>query len=133
MADEALFIGWGEVARGRERKALEVFNESLEYYGRLQQEGKIDSVEAYFLAPHGGDLQGFILLRGERAKLDEVEATAEFERIQTRAACRRPDWRGARFHRRRRRPPGGSLPGGGQRHRVLASPGPGEVELVLGQ
>ena len=86
MADEALFIGWGEVARGRERKALEVFNESLEYYGRLQQEGKVDSVETYFLAPHGGDLQGFILLRGDRAKLDEVEATAEFERIQTRAA-----------------------------------------------
>jgi hypothetical protein len=86
MADEALFIGWGEVARGRERKALEVFNESLEYYGRLQQEGKVESVETYFLAPHGGDLQGFILLRGERAQLDAVEGSAEFERIQTRAA-----------------------------------------------
>jgi hypothetical protein len=36
MADEALFIGWGEVVRGRERKAVEVFNESLQYYGQLQ-------------------------------------------------------------------------------------------------
>jgi hypothetical protein len=29
MADEALFIGWGEVVRGRERKAVDVFNESI--------------------------------------------------------------------------------------------------------
>ena len=53
MADEALFIGWGDVVRGRESKALEVFNESLQFYGRLQQEGTIESVEAWFLGPHG--------------------------------------------------------------------------------
>jgi hypothetical protein len=86
MADEALFIGWGEVARGRETKALNVFNESLEYYGKLQQDGRIESMEAWFLGPHGGDLQGFILLRGEREKLDEVERDPEFEMLQTRAS-----------------------------------------------
>jgi hypothetical protein len=42
MADEALFIGWGEVVRGRERTAVEVFNESLQYYGQLQQDGTIE-------------------------------------------------------------------------------------------
>jgi hypothetical protein len=86
MADEALFIGWGEVVRGRERKALEVFNESIQYYAQLQQDGKIESVEPWFLAPHGGDLAGFILLRGEREQLDEIQRSAEFERLQTRAA-----------------------------------------------
>lgn len=85
MADEALFIGWGEVVRGRERKAVDVFNESVQYYGQLQQDGKIESVDAWFLAPHGGDLQGFILLRGEREQLDEVQRSPEFERLQTRA------------------------------------------------
>ena len=85
MADEALFIGWGEVVRGRETKALEVFNESIQYYGQLQQDGRIESVDAWFLAPHGGDLQGFILLRGEREQLDEVQRSPEFERLQTRA------------------------------------------------
>ena len=85
MADEALFIGWGEVVRGRERKALEVFGESLRFYGQLQQDGKIESVDAWFLAPHGGDLAGFILLRGERERLDEVQRSADFERLQTRA------------------------------------------------
>jgi len=61
MADQALFIGWGEVVRGRERKAVEIFNESLQYYGGLQQDGKVERVEAWFLGPHGGDLAGFIL------------------------------------------------------------------------
>jgi len=32
LADEALFIGWGEVVRGRESKSLDVFNEALQYY-----------------------------------------------------------------------------------------------------
>jgi len=86
MASEALFIGWGEVVRGREGKAVDVFNESLQYYGQLQQDGKVESVEPWFLAPHGGDLAGFILLRGEREQLDEIQRSAEFERLQTRAA-----------------------------------------------
>ena len=29
MSDDALFLGWGEVVRGREGKADEVFNESI--------------------------------------------------------------------------------------------------------
>jgi hypothetical protein len=86
MADEALFLGWGEVARGREGKALEVFNEALQYYAALQQEGRLESVEPWFLAPHGGDLGGFILLRGQREQLDEIRRSPEFERLQTRAA-----------------------------------------------
>lgn len=86
MADEALFLGWGEVVRGRERKAVEVFNESVQYYGQLQQEGRLESVEGWFLGPHGGDLQGFFLLRGEREQLDEIERSPEFERLQARVS-----------------------------------------------
>jgi hypothetical protein len=86
MADDALFIGWGEGVWGRETKAVEVFNESIEYYGRLQQDGKVDGFEAWFLGPHGGDLGGFVLLRGNREQLDEVQRSPEFERIQTRAS-----------------------------------------------
>jgi hypothetical protein len=86
MADEALFLGWGEIVRGREAKAVEIFNESVEYYGKLQQDGALESFEAWFLAPHGGDLGGFFLLRGERERLDEIQRSPEFERLQTRAA-----------------------------------------------
>lgn len=86
MAGEALFLGWGPVVRGREQKALQVFQETIEYYGRLQQEGRIESFEPVLIAPHGGDLAGFVLLRGERGKLDEIRSSEEFERAVTRAA-----------------------------------------------
>jgi hypothetical protein len=85
MSGEALFLGWGPVVRGREQKALRVFQETIEYFGRLQQAGQIDSFEPVLLAPHGGDLAGFVLLRGERAKLDEARTSDEFERTVLRA------------------------------------------------
>ncbi|HEX8033918.1 MAG TPA: hypothetical protein VF510_08735 [Ktedonobacterales bacterium] len=85
MANAALFIGYGPVVSGREGKALQVFNEAIQYYGRLQQQGQIESFEPVFLEPHGGDLNGFILLRGDRDKLNGVRFTEEFLRLTNRA------------------------------------------------
>ncbi|HEV2975141.1 MAG TPA: hypothetical protein VGX69_09130 [Solirubrobacteraceae bacterium] len=87
MAGDALFLGWGPVVRGRELKAIEVFQETLTYYGSLQQDGRIDSFEPVLLALHGGELAGFILLRGSRASLDEVRSSDEFQRLVGRAAA----------------------------------------------
>ncbi len=85
MADAGLFIGWGGVARGREAKSLDVFNEALTYYGGLQQSGTIESIDAVFLEPHGGDLGGFFLIKGERTKLSALRVDDEFVRISARA------------------------------------------------
>jgi hypothetical protein len=82
----ALFIGWGPVVRGREKQALGVFQESTEYYGRLQQEGRIDRFDVTLLAPHGGDLTGFVVLHGDRQALSEIRFSDEFERLLVRAA-----------------------------------------------
>ena len=79
MAEAALFIGWGEAARGREKRALEVFNESMQYWGRLQQEGKIERFDVAALTPHGRDLAGFVLLRGTAQQIDSVRRDEEFE------------------------------------------------------
>jgi hypothetical protein len=85
MADAGLFIGWGEVVRGREAESIEVFNETLAYYGRLQEEGTIESFEPVFLEPHGGDLGGFILIRGDAEKLAALRVSDEFTQITIRA------------------------------------------------
>ena len=85
MADAGLFIGWGAPVYGREAKGLEVFNESLEYYGRLQQDGVIEGFETVILEPHGGELAGFILLRGSEEKLALLRVDDEFVRMSTRA------------------------------------------------
>lgn len=87
MAGEALFIGWGAVVRGREKAALKVFQESMEYYGTLQQEGKIESFDVVVLSPHGGDLDGFVIMRGDRAGLAQVRFSDEFERLIARASA----------------------------------------------
>ena len=86
MAGEALFMGWGQIVRGREQLGLQVFQETVAYYGRLQEEGTIERFEAYLLEPHGGDLGGFIILHGERSALDAMKATPEFQRQAARAA-----------------------------------------------
>jgi len=85
MADAAIFIGWGQPVRGREMQALQVFNESMAYWGRLQQQGTIESVEAFLIEPHGGDLTGFAILRGDPQKLDALRRTDEFAESTTRA------------------------------------------------
>jgi hypothetical protein len=85
MAEMGVFIGWGPPVRGREAKGLEVFEESVAYWGRLQQEGQIESFEAVLLYPHGGDLYGFALLRGSGESLDRLRASDEFNRLVARA------------------------------------------------
>jgi hypothetical protein len=85
MADAGLFVGWGEPVRGREATGLQVFNEALEYDARLQQEGRIESFEAFLLEPHGGDLAGFIVLRGTPEQINAVQSDPEFERQVVRA------------------------------------------------
>lgn len=45
MANAALFIGWGEPVRGRERKSLQVLNEALAYFRGQQEQGRIESFE----------------------------------------------------------------------------------------
>lgn len=86
MAGDELFIGWGPVVRGREQTALKVFQETIEFHGALQQDGKIDGFDAHLIAPHGGDLAGFIMLHGERSKLDDVRNSEDFERLIARAS-----------------------------------------------
>src|ERR1700761_7664200 len=85
MADSGLFIGFGAPIRGRERQAIKVFNETFEYYSRLQQEGAIESFEPVILEPHGGELGGFFLLRGDQDKLARLRGSQEFERRTVRA------------------------------------------------
>ncbi len=81
MADRMLFIGWGKVVHGREERALTVFNESIGFYGRCQQEGRIESFDVILLDPHGGGLQGYMELHGTADQLNALEVDDEFRRI----------------------------------------------------
>ena len=73
MANAAIFVGWNRPSVGREQQAMQVFQKSLEFYGKLQSDGRIDSFEPVILSAHGGDLNGFVLLRGDAEKLAEIK------------------------------------------------------------
>jgi len=85
MADYGLFVGFGVPVRGRERQSIAVFNETFEYFSRLQQAGEIEGFEPVLLEPHGGELGGYFLLRGDREKIARVRGSEEFERLTLRA------------------------------------------------
>jgi hypothetical protein len=85
MQANALFIGWGPVVRGRETKSLQVFGEAIEYWSRLVADGTVESFEAYGLDPHGGDLGGFLIAKGDPQKLANLRLSEEFIRLNARA------------------------------------------------
>jgi hypothetical protein len=79
MADRVLFIGWGTPVRGREERGLEVFNESIGLYGRMQQEGRIESFDVVLLEP-AGELNGYIQLHGSSEQIAALRNDEEFQR-----------------------------------------------------
>ena len=86
MAEAGIFIGWGQVVRGREAKSLTVFNDAVSFWGGQQASGAIEGFDVVLLTPHGGDLAGFILVRGSQAQIEAVRGNEEFQRINLRAS-----------------------------------------------
>jgi hypothetical protein len=85
MADAGVFIGFGFPARGKEQAATTVFRELMEFLGGQAQQGNLESFEPAFMQPHGGELGGFMLVRGDRSTLDAMVASDEFARLTMRA------------------------------------------------
>jgi hypothetical protein len=80
MADRALFVGFGAPVRGREERAVEVFNEFVGMFGRMQSDGRIEGMDVTLLDPHGGDLGGFFMAYGSEAQCAALANDEEFRR-----------------------------------------------------
>ena len=73
MANRAIFLGWSRAIPGREEQAMKLWGKTMEYYGQLQTEGKIESWEPVLLSSHGGDLNGFFLIKGDADTLGSLQ------------------------------------------------------------
>ena len=80
MADRAVFIGFGQPVRGREERAVEVFNEFVGMFGRMQADGRIEDLDVTLLQAHGGDLNGFFMVHGSAEPCSALQIDEEFER-----------------------------------------------------
>ncbi len=78
MADSVIFMGWNRPVVGREQQALQLFQRAMEFWGKLQAEGRIESFEPVLLSSHGGDLNGFVMVKGEAGKLSEIHEDDTF-------------------------------------------------------
>lgn len=79
MSDRILCISWGQPVHGREERAVEVFDESVGFYGRLQQDGRIDHFDVVILEPATG-VGGWFALHGSAEQLHAVREDEEFRR-----------------------------------------------------
>ncbi len=86
MSSNVLFFGWNRSVPGRERMSAEHFQSFGEYLATQQRKGLIQSFEPVFLDPHGGELAGFFLIRGESVQLDALTATTEWRTHTVRAS-----------------------------------------------
>ncbi len=67
MKERAILVSWGQVPRGREAKALEVFREAHTYL-KKGKEARRFIFNIYFNA-QGADLAGFMLIHGQPESL----------------------------------------------------------------
>lgn len=80
MADRMLMVSWGEPVRGREERALEVFNETVGLAGRMQQDGRIESFDVVLLNPNGSGITGYMEIHGSAAQIAALDQDEEFIR-----------------------------------------------------
>lgn len=80
MQTNTLFMGWTYPKTGRERQAGELFDSVTNYWKGLQQDGRIESFEPVILTQHGGELNGFFLVRGID-DIEEIRNSDEFVKL----------------------------------------------------
>jgi hypothetical protein len=85
MADHVLFISWNTPVRGAEQRGLEVFNETLMLYGRMQEEGRIERFEVMLFEPNT-QINGCIQIFGSAEQLAAARQDEEFQRMTIAAA-----------------------------------------------
>ena len=79
MAEAALCSVWGTAIPGREKQALDVFNEAMQWWAGLQQEGQIERFDVAGLVPSGGDVAGFMVVRGTAEQIDSLRRSKEYQ------------------------------------------------------
>lgn len=98
MADSGILVGWDRVAPGEDVGAVELWGEITVYLARMHAEGLVDSHEPVLLGAHGGDLNGFILIRGSQENLHRVRNSEEFLQLVVKANKKLLGFRVLRAH-----------------------------------
>jgi hypothetical protein len=81
MQNNVLFLGWNGPKVGREKLAGELYQSLNNFWAKYEQDGKIDGYDGILLSNHGGDLNGFFLVKGAVEHLAEIRNSDEFTKL----------------------------------------------------
>ncbi len=85
LQSNAMMFGWNKPVPGREGIAGELFTHTVSYLEKCRTQGSIESWEPVFLTTHGGDFNGYFLIKGTHDKLDTLKGNDEWVDIILRA------------------------------------------------
>ena len=85
VQSNTVVFGWNRAVPGREGLAGELFGVAVSYFERQKTSNNLSSVEAIFLDRHGGDFNGFFLIKGTHQQVDNMLSSDEFRDIVMRA------------------------------------------------
>lgn len=71
-ANHALLFGWNRPITGKETIASELFGSWVSFWTQQKTKGTIESFEPVLISEHGGDFNGFFLVKGERNTLQKI-------------------------------------------------------------
>lgn len=80
-----LFLGYDRPIAGREMAAVSVIEHLTKLLDKAKKENLIESYDSISLAVHGGNVNGFLLVRGNRKGLDDLRASDEFDDLAVQA------------------------------------------------
>lgn len=83
--NSVMFLGYNRPVTGREIAASQTIESLVKYLEKAIKSKLITSYDTVSLTVHGGDLNGFILIRGNRKNLDEMRASEEFDELAIKA------------------------------------------------
>lgn len=86
MDRNIIFFAWNRAVPGREQTSGQHFDEFVAYLEAKAQSGAIQGFDVCFLDSHGGDLNGFFLIRGDGDSLNALVSSGEWTEHMTRAA-----------------------------------------------
>jgi hypothetical protein len=75
----AIFVGWNRAIAGRESHSLEHFGEGGGWLGKQKADGNIADFDIVTLQVHGGDLNGFAVVKGDAAQLTKLQDSEEWQ------------------------------------------------------
>lgn len=86
MGDYGHVTSWGGIRAGRERQALALWTDAIDFYEKAKANGLIDEYEVLLFQPTGGALPaGIITLWGTQDQVDAIARNDDRMALQMRA------------------------------------------------